>query len=305
MFPLLFGLLAMAPPAIVAPVPLPRSAPPVYMAPPAPPARLLSEHPQYGATNVMRLFSTDDYPMEAIRREEQGTVTYRATVGIDGRVSACAITSSSGSIYLDAATCNIIQRRARFRPALDQHGQPIEDHFAGRIRWVLPEPDPAPYADLRQATIFTADADGSIATCRYEGTADEQPEQVWCAEMRSIAREVIGEQEDRPMTGREMVFERGLLIGGPESASLVGRGAGQTMIMRTAFALTIDADGKVVDCVDVIGDHDADEVASACAPDRKAGFPPLAADAADRSNRHAVRYMATYTRPLTRAVVTQ
>lgn len=309
MLALLLGMAAMAPTVVRPPAPplqmappaLQMVPPPLQMAPPAPPVQTTPSLSPPNPASVMRLFSGDDYPMEAQRREEQGTVSYRATVGINGRVTRCDVAESSGSASLDAATCNIIQRRARFRAARDQHGKPTEDQFNGRIRWVLPEAEPTPFADLRQATIFTADAKGSIATCRYEGSASDSPEQVWCAEMRTTALEEIAEKKSPPMTGRELVFEQGLLIGGPESAQVIGRGAGQAIIWLTAFALTIDADGKIVGCIDAIGDLDADKVTLDCARDRKdefaAKFPPLGADAADRSNRHAVRYLASYTRP--------
>lgn len=295
MFALLLGLAAMAPTVIRPP------APPVQMALPAPPVQITPTLSPHDPGSVVRLFSADDYPMEAIRREEQGTVSYRATVGTDGRVSTCDVTASSGSASLDAATCNIIQRRARFRAARDQHGKRTEDQFSGRIRWVLPEAEPTPFADLHQTTIFTADTHGSIATCRYEGLAQELPGEDWCVELRAMALEFIREQKDPLLTGRELVFEQGLLIGGPESGRVIGRGAGQVIITLTAFALTIDADGKIVGCIDAIGDLDADVAKSDCARDRKdefaAKFPPLGADAADRSNRHAVRYLASYTRP--------
>ena len=89
--------------------------------------------------NLNSLFSTDDYPQSAIRNEEQGTTAVRLSVGPDGRVADCSITSSSGSTALDNATCNIIRRRARYTPAQDQAGNPITGSDSARIRWELPE----------------------------------------------------------------------------------------------------------------------------------------------------------------------
>jgi len=90
-------------------------------------------------TNLPALFSTDDYPMDAIRNEEQGTSAFKLTIDRQGRVADCAITSSSGSKSLDAATCNVIQTRARFVPARDSSGNAVTDEFRGRIRWELPD----------------------------------------------------------------------------------------------------------------------------------------------------------------------
>lgn len=89
--------------------------------------------------NLVQLFSTDDYPMEAIRNNQQGTVGYRLTVNRRGRVSDCAIVQSSGSKILDEQTCRILSNRARFQPARDVNGKRIGDTYSGRIRWELPK----------------------------------------------------------------------------------------------------------------------------------------------------------------------
>ena len=88
--------------------------------------------------NLVALFSTDDYPVEAIRNEEQGTSAFKLTIDRQGRVANCDITSSSGSETLDVATCKILERRARFVPARDSAGNRVPDEYSGRIRWELP-----------------------------------------------------------------------------------------------------------------------------------------------------------------------
>jgi len=129
-----------APPIVsvnIAPPPqiTPRPAPP---APPAPPKPVVSQAAKAKA-NLPSLFSTDDYPQSSIRNEEQGTTAVRLSIGTDGRVADCSITSSSGSTALDNATCNIIRRRARYTPAKDQAGNPIAGTDSARIRWELPD----------------------------------------------------------------------------------------------------------------------------------------------------------------------
>ena len=114
--------------------PVARPAPP---APVAAPPRVSQAAKARG--NLPALFSTDDYPPSAIRSEEQGTTAVRLSIGADGRVSDCSITSSSGSSSLDNATCSILRRRARFTPAKDQNGQPTSDSTSTRIKWVLPD----------------------------------------------------------------------------------------------------------------------------------------------------------------------
>jgi len=131
----------MAPPIISTPVaPPPVNTPRAARAPPAPPAPPPPRVSQAAKAraNLNSLFSTDDYPQSALRNEEQGTTAVRLTVGTDGRVTDCTITSGSGSTALDTATCNILRRRARFTPAKDQAGNPISDTATARIRWEVP-----------------------------------------------------------------------------------------------------------------------------------------------------------------------
>ena len=87
--------------------------------------------------NLPSLFSTDDYPAAALRRNEGGTVGFTVSVNRRGKVDRCVVTSSSGSESLDGATCGIIQRRARFEPARDANGQAVADKISSRTRWQL------------------------------------------------------------------------------------------------------------------------------------------------------------------------
>jgi protein TonB len=120
-----------APPAIVLAPPAPVPAPP-------PPAPKGPSSPAQPKSSPGSWATTDDYPQSAIRKEAQGTTGFRLTVGADGRVVDCTVTSSSGTPELDDATCKNVSRRARFKPAM-QDGQPVQSTYSNRIRWVLPE----------------------------------------------------------------------------------------------------------------------------------------------------------------------
>jgi protein TonB len=87
--------------------------------------------------NLQNLFSGDDYPADAMRNEDQGTVGVSLSIGPDGRVTGCNVTSSSGSRSLDSATCRILRSRARFTPAKLSNGQPTTDTYSQRITWRL------------------------------------------------------------------------------------------------------------------------------------------------------------------------
>lgn len=110
----------------------------VLPSPPPPPAPPKKVEPARAKANLASYVSNDDYPAAALRAEDEGTTRFRLTVAPDGRVSACTVTQSSGSRVLDAATCRIMQRRARFTPARDSDGNPTGDTVRSAIRWELP-----------------------------------------------------------------------------------------------------------------------------------------------------------------------
>jgi protein TonB len=83
--------------------------------------------------------SADDYPSRPLRNGVEGQSGYRLVVGSDGRVSACEITSSSGSSELDRETCRLITRRAHFEPATDASGANVVGTYSGTVRWEIPD----------------------------------------------------------------------------------------------------------------------------------------------------------------------
>lgn len=86
-----------------------------------------------------RWIRSDDYPSQARREGREGVVGVSLRIGVDGNVSTCQVTRSSGAQTLDEATCRLIQRRARFRPATDTSGQSVEGSYSTSVRWVLPD----------------------------------------------------------------------------------------------------------------------------------------------------------------------
>lgn len=122
--------------------------------------------------DVGAYFSADDYPPEALRNEEQGTVAFRLDVTATGAITGCSVTKSSGSAPLDAATCRIMTERPRFVPARNKQGTAVAGTFEGRIRWLLPDdpPDtPPPTTSLRAINnIWEVTADGRQRSCRRE-----------------------------------------------------------------------------------------------------------------------------------------
>lgn len=125
-------VVSVAPP----PPPVPVLAPPAPVAPPPPRFTPRGAAPKGNPGNWA---TTNDYPSRALREEREGTTGFRVTVGPDGRVADCQITSSSGSPDLDQTTCDKIRQRARFTPATDGEGNPTTGSYSSRVRWVIPK----------------------------------------------------------------------------------------------------------------------------------------------------------------------
>ncbi|PLK26267.1 energy transducer TonB [Novosphingobium sp. TH158] len=151
------------------PVPIPTEfprvmpvAPPILAPAPPPPSPYARPvrpkgNPAYWVTSV-------DYPAEALREEVSGVARFRLIVGTDGRVTQCEIMATSGSAALDATTCNLVTRRARFDPARDEAGNPTVGTYWNAVRWVIPVYMPPPPGSFTET--FDVDNFGLRKNCR-------------------------------------------------------------------------------------------------------------------------------------------
>jgi periplasmic protein TonB len=118
---------------------VPTAAPPAPSAPPPPPPPVAKRPNPVPKGNPGNWANTNDYPSRALQQEREGTTGFRVTVGPNGRVTDCQISSSSGHPDLDQATCTNVTRRARFDPALDGSGNPTTGTYSNRVRWQIPK----------------------------------------------------------------------------------------------------------------------------------------------------------------------
>lgn len=79
-----------------------------------------------------------EYPVEARRRAEEGTVLLRIEVGADGSVERVEIAQSSGFESLDDSATETVRRRWQFVPAL-RDGTAVESWCMVPIRFALTE----------------------------------------------------------------------------------------------------------------------------------------------------------------------
>lgn len=80
--------------------------------------------------------TADDYPPAALQAKLRGTVIVQLQISAIGRVENCAVEGSSGHPELDDATCRLVVRRGRFKPATDAHGQAVPSTYKQTYRWV-------------------------------------------------------------------------------------------------------------------------------------------------------------------------
>jgi len=86
-----------------------------------------------------RWITDRDYRTRWIREGLSGTARFALAIDASGRISECTITRSSGHGELDAATCRLIERRARFEPARDAEGNRVPGRYSNAINWRIPE----------------------------------------------------------------------------------------------------------------------------------------------------------------------
>ncbi|WP_294039905.1 energy transducer TonB [Sphingomonas sp.] len=70
------------------------------------------------------------------------TVGVKYAVEEDGRVTDCRITRSSGNRALDLLTCDLIERKFRYRPALDENREPFKSWIVENHTWNFEDADP-------------------------------------------------------------------------------------------------------------------------------------------------------------------
>lgn len=85
--------------------------------------------------DLRRMFSSADYPTQAVFSGDGGTVKIALLVDETGKVADCSIVQTSGVAVLDSQSCAVLKERAKFTPAVGKDGKPAKDAFIQRITW--------------------------------------------------------------------------------------------------------------------------------------------------------------------------
>jgi TonB family protein len=142
-----------------------------------------------GRPDVRAIFTVDDFPAYLQQAGVSRTVYTRTTVRPDGSLESCAVEASSGDTKLDAYTCALIVKRAKFRPATWSDGTPVYGVIRVPVGWTISNA-PIPEEDRLKAT--TPDLEltlnklpkgaRSIAAVSLEVEADKDGRVVSCSE---------------------------------------------------------------------------------------------------------------------------
>lgn len=89
--------------------------------------------------NPGRWVLDNDYRSSWLRQGLSGSARFTLAIDAAGKVNNCTITRSTGHDVLDAATCELVTKRARFDAARDGTGKPVAGKFSGSITWNIPE----------------------------------------------------------------------------------------------------------------------------------------------------------------------
>lgn len=137
----------------------------------AQPAAAREPTPGEPAGNPGDWVTTNDYPAEALRASQEGTVHFRVDYDASGIPTGCTVTVSSGVQVLDDTTCRLIVTRARFTPGADAKGKAAAGSWTNSVRWVIPKVDQPPPAAMTGTVSFIVGVDGTPSDCRFENVS--------------------------------------------------------------------------------------------------------------------------------------
>jgi len=99
--------------------------------------RVMLQAPPTPAKPLVSLFSTEDYPSDAAFKDQSGFSHVVIMVNEKGQVVDCSLIATSGVAVLDAQTCIILRKRAKFAPAIGADGKPTKGIFHQLVNWKM------------------------------------------------------------------------------------------------------------------------------------------------------------------------
>jgi TonB family protein len=85
--------------------------------------------------SLQGLIESEDYPGVSLDEMHSGSVTFALLIDEQGKIADCSVIGTSGAAALDAQSCAVVSKRARFKPAVGLDGKPAKSSLVQRITW--------------------------------------------------------------------------------------------------------------------------------------------------------------------------
>lgn len=223
-----------------------------------------SQPPEAAPLNgsLQGLFASDDYPDEALDNDDQGQVGIAIRTDPKGAITDCVVEETSKSKVLDKQTCEIVRKRAKFKPALDRQGRAAAGEYRSRIVWKIEdELTPSDPWAVRWVTNYAPD--GRTLSCRmeFEGAMTPQPGTTPPACDADAPPNAAPKVADLPGAIGTLVIEERFVPGRLSAPSIP---EGDILVSRQVISLEVDVDGNLTSCkvVESSGSAAADDPCS-------------------------------------------
>jgi TonB family protein len=224
--------------------------------------RIGSPQPDPLNGSLQGLFKPDDYPPNALDHDDQGQVGIVIRTDPKGAISDCVVEETSKSEDLDKQTCDVIRKRAKFKPALNMQGRAVAGEYRARIRWQI-EDEITPSDPWAVRTVVNFTSDGRALSCHmeFDGAKALQPGTGPASCDVEAELGAPPKVADLPGAIGTVVMEQRFEIGRVQATPLA---PGDFLVGRQVLSLDVDADGKLTSCkvVDIAG---ADPGSDPCA----------------------------------------
>lgn len=78
-----------------------------------------------------------DYPKKALASGKSAVIRFRLTISAVGKATDCAIQSGTRDPEFEKISCALLIKRANFKPASDQAGNPVASYFTSTVSWIV------------------------------------------------------------------------------------------------------------------------------------------------------------------------
>lgn len=107
--------------------------------PPLPPAQTFTPKRAQPMGKPSLWVTPNDYPAAELRAGHEGVTGFELSIGADGKIQSCRVTTSSGFPALDAAACTNLRKRGKFAAATDSTGAAAASSYSSAVHWTIPK----------------------------------------------------------------------------------------------------------------------------------------------------------------------